>query len=204
MPLNLRDPYIHRDSPIHRCPAEIKLPLALLTIIGVVVLPFHLGMIAASVGGMLLIVFIISNLPIVPLLKRMVLLEPFVLMVALLSLLQPEGWRVFLSLTVKGTLSLSIMVLLVATTRFTDIVRALWKFRVPSMLVTTLSLMYRYLFVMVEEVNRLSRARASRTFVDTKRSIWQSAADVAGQLFVRTSLRAERVFAAMCARGWKT
>jgi cobalt/nickel transport system permease protein len=64
--------------------------------------------------------------------------------------------------------------------------------------------MYRYLFVLVEEMERMRRARRSRTFTAGRGTVWRGSAQVAGQLFVRTSERAERVYLAMCARGWKS
>ena len=49
----------------------------------------------------------------------------------------------------------------------------------------------------------MRRARLSRTFSSGRRRHWQSLATVVGQLFVRASERAERIYDAMCARGWK-
>jgi cobalt/nickel transport system permease protein len=74
---------------------------------------------------------------------------------------------------------------------------------VPGLLVTTLALMHRYLFVLANEMERMRRARLSRTFTRRRRVRWQTLATVVGQLFVRASERAERIYDAMCARGWK-
>jgi cobalt/nickel transport system permease protein len=49
----------------------------------------------------------------------------------------------------------------------------------------------------------MRRARASRTFERQRRMRWHLLGTVVGQLFVRASERAERIYAAMCARGWK-
>jgi energy-coupling factor transporter transmembrane protein EcfT len=49
----------------------------------------------------------------------------------------------------------------------------------------------------------MRRARNSRTFHRGRRLRWQTLATVVGQLFVRSSERAERIYDAMCARGWK-
>ena len=72
-----------------------------------------------------------------------------------------------------------------------------------ELLITVLALMYRYVFVVIDEVERLQRARASRTFLPGRAVAWRGGAGVVGQLFVRSSERAERVYAAMCARGWR-
>ncbi len=64
-------------------------------------------------------------------------------------------------------------------------------------------LMHRYLFVLGHEAHRMNRARACRTFRNTRRFQWQSLSTVIGQLFIRSADRADRVYAAMCARGWR-
>jgi energy-coupling factor transporter transmembrane protein EcfT len=49
----------------------------------------------------------------------------------------------------------------------------------------------------------MRRARACRTFTRGRRFEWNVLATVLGQLFIRASERAERIYDAMCARGWK-
>ena len=60
-----------------------------------------------------------------------------------------------------------------------------------------------YLFVLADESERMRRARASRTFTRGRRARWQGLVTLVAVLFVRASERAERIYAAMCARGWK-
>jgi cobalt/nickel transport system permease protein len=95
------------------------------------------------------------------------------------------------------------MILLSATTPFSGLLRVMQRLGVPWLLVTTLALMYRYLFVLANEAERMRRARASRTFTRQRCHLWRSLGTLLGQLFVRTSERSERIYAAMCARGWK-
>jgi cobalt/nickel transport system permease protein len=64
-------------------------------------------------------------------------------------------------------------------------------------------LMCRYLPVLAEESRRMQRARASRTFSSKRTLAWQNLTTVIGQLFIRSADRAERIYLAMCARGWK-
>ena len=71
--------------------------------------------------------------------------------VAVMALFQPDGLRLFLFLVAKSTLCLLTMVLLANTTPFAELLRVLKAARVPALLVTTLSLMYRYLFVLLDE-----------------------------------------------------
>jgi cobalt/nickel transport system permease protein len=95
------------------------------------------------------------------------------------------------------------MILLTFTTPFYEILEALRRVRFPALMLTTLALMYRYLPVLGEESRRMQRARASRTFGRSHRLQWKSMSAIVGQLFIRSAERAERIYLAMCARGWK-
>jgi cobalt/nickel transport system permease protein len=196
-------PYQHGSRAVHRLPAGAKLAAAVACILLIVLLPRTAWWAYAAIGALLVVLAFITRANLRQMLVRLLLLEPFVLGIALLALLRPGGVALFLSMLTKSTLCLACMILLTATTRFSDLLAVLWRIRVPSLLVTTLALMHRYLFVLLEEMERMQRARRSRTFVAGRSSAWRNSAQVAGQLFVRTSERAERVYLAMCARGWK-
>ena len=204
MSQRLLSPYDHRDSPVHRLPAVAKMAFAVALVGTVVLLPRGAGLPYALCAAALVAVAAVSRVPARRLAWRLLILEPFVLGVAALSALQPGGGAVFAAMLVRSTLCLFAMVLLASTTRFTDLLAALWRLRVPALLVTSLALMYRYLSLLVDETGRLQRARRSRTFTDGRAFAWRSSAGVAAQLFVRSSERAERIYDAMCARGWRT
>ena len=208
MHAGLLESYQPRRSAVHRLPAGVKLAVALGLVVGLVGIGRGWGWLAdgifAGVALALIAVAVLSRLPAVFLLRRLLLLEPFVLGVAALSLWQPHGGAVFWHAVVRSTLCLATLILLAATTPFSEIVRVLRTWRVPALLLTTLTLMDRYLFVLVEETGRMQRARASRTFVPRRRwAVWASLAETLGQLFVRSVERAGRIYAAMCARGWE-
>jgi cobalt/nickel transport system permease protein len=200
----LLSPYQHGVSRVHEWSAGRKLGTALIGVVLVVLLPRGAWSAYAAAAAGLIAVALAARLDLRQLGLRVLLVEPFVIGIALLALLRPGGLPVFLSIVAKSTLCLAIMVLLTATTRFTDLLGVLWRVRVPALLVTTLALMYRYLFVLLDESARMQRARRSRTFVPSRTDAWRGAAEVAGLLFVRASERAERVYLAMCARGWKS
>ena len=196
------DRYSRLDSPVHRLPAGAKLVAALAFVVTILLLPpsalplLAIGLLLAAIAGL-------SRIPPAFLARRMLLLEPFVLGVALLALFQPGGRRLFVLLVARSTLCLAVMVLLSNTTPFSDLLRVLKAARTPALLVTTLSLMYRYLFVLVDESQRMRRARTSRSFTARRTRAWQTTATVVSQLFIRSSERAERIYAAMCSRGWQ-
>jgi cobalt/nickel transport system permease protein len=189
---------------MHRMPAGLKAGGAAALVVAVVLLPRDAWAGYAACAAFLALVAALARMPGRALARRILLLEPFVLGVAALSLAQQGGGRVFLAMLAKSTLCLCTMVLLSGTTRFSDLLGVLWRLRAPSLLVTSLALMYRYLSLLVDEAVRMTRARRSRTFAAGRGFAWRGSATVAAQLFVRSSERAERVYAAMCARGWRT
>jgi cobalt/nickel transport system permease protein len=201
---HLLNPYQHRSSLIHRLPAVWKWIGAVTFIFAIVLAPRSTWMVFAGAGSGLIFIALLSRIPPRFLLKRILYLEPFVLGVAGLSLLQTNGLSIFLSMLVKSTLCLFCMVLLAGSTPFSELLAVLRRLRIPALLITSLALTYRYLFLLQEEMVRMKRARQSRTFVLRRRQAWQSLATVIALLFIRTSERAERVYNAMCARGWRT
>jgi cobalt/nickel transport system permease protein len=115
----------------------------------------------------------------------------------------------FVSILIRSWLSVQMAILLVATTRFPDLIHALEHLRVPMILTTIISFLYRYLFVLGDEVFRLMRARESRSAAmpgqrPGRRVTWhaQVAGHMAGQLFLRSYERSDRVYNAMLARGF--
>jgi len=113
-----------------------------------------------------------------------------------------EGLETFAAVSVKAFLGTLSAVLLGATTSFPDVLHALERLKAPRLLVLIAAFMYRYLFVIVEEVSRMRAALAARGY--SPRHALQAAAvgRVATALFLRTYERAERVHLAMLARGW--
>jgi cobalt/nickel transport system permease protein len=188
---------------ISRLPAGFKLALALGLIIGTVLMPPQIYGWFIAVSLLLILAIFCAGLSWVYLLKRLLWLSPFVLVVAVTNMFQSVTRIPWQAVALKSGLSLVTIIVLVNTTSFSAILRTLQAVRVPGLLVTTMVLMQRYLFVLSDEAMRMRRARASRTFSQGRRFQWKVLASVVGQLFIRASDRAERIYDAMCARGWK-
>jgi cobalt/nickel transport system permease protein len=192
-----------RESAVSRLPAGLKLGVALGMIVGTVLAPpgatgWYVTMIVVLAATVAL-----SRMPVLFLLKRLAWLSPFVLSVALVNAFQPSTRGSGLTVAVKSAICLVTVIVVSNTTPFSGVLRVLREARVPGLLITTIALMHRYLFVLVEEAERMRRARASRTFTRARRARWEALSTVVGQLFVRGSERAERIYDAMCARGWR-
>jgi cobalt/nickel transport system permease protein len=119
------------------------------------------------------------------------------------------GLRDVLSIMLKSWLSVQAALLLAYTTPFSSLVDALRALRVPAIMVSIISFMYRYLAVLSDEAGRMSRARQARSAVPAgNRSgaglAWRARVTGAmvGSLFIRSYERSERVYAAMLARGF--
>jgi len=181
----------------------LKLGLGFGLIIGTVLAPIHWIWWFALVVAALIAAIIVSKIPPLFLLKRLLLLSPFVIGASLANAWHPAPGASPLALALKSSLCLLTVILVSNTTSFSKILHVLKTVRVPSLLVTTIALMHRYLFVLSDEAERMKRARLSRSFSATKRFQWRTSATVLGQLFIRASERAERIYDAMCSRGWK-
>jgi cobalt/nickel transport system permease protein len=192
-----------RDSPVSRLPAVFKLGVGLIIIVGTVLAPPRAVGWYVGAAMFLLSTAVLSRIPPLFLLRRLAWLSPLILGVALVNALQPAARGSWMTVATKSTICLLTIILVSNTTPFSRILRVLKAVRVPGLLITTLALMHRYLFVLVEEAERMRRARASRTFTHRRGARWQTLSTVVGQLFLRASERAERIYDAMCARGWK-
>ena len=142
-------------------------------------------------------------MPLAHTVRRLLVVEIFIVGLALLSFLNPAATPLVLAAIIKSNLCVFTMLLLTWTTPFVDILEELRRLRLPSVMLTTLALMYRYLPVLGEESRRMQRARASRTFSGRRHIVWSNLTTIIGQLFIRSAERAERIYLAMCARGWK-
>jgi cobalt/nickel transport system permease protein len=199
---DLFSPFEPGSGPLHRLPAPGKLTGAVAFVLVVALAPRGAFGLYAAAGGLLAVAAAVSRVSPMRLLVRLLWVEPFAIGIALLSLLQPDGVRIFLALLTKSTLCLVCFVLVATTTRFTDLLIGLRTLRVPALLVSILALTYRYLFLLVEEAGRMQRARLSRSGVRRRGLGWWLGTTVIAQLFIRSSERAERVHAAMSARGF--
>ncbi len=118
----------------------------------------------------------------------------------------------FISLGVKSWLSVIAAILLASTTSFTELLQAMRSLKVPQLLVAVFGLMWRYLHLMVEEVDRLdpcpiiSKRYLTQAPNSTQvgRLVWRArvTGSMAGNLFIRSLERSERVYQAMLARGY--
>jgi cobalt/nickel transport system permease protein len=202
-PIEIRRTAERPTLPLSSVPAAWKLAVLLILVGGTVALPLHFWLWHLGVALFLGALVVLVQIPLRALLLRLLLLAPFIAGAALAVSFHPgqgPGWQ---TVMIRGMLCVTAVSIFGALTPLGELPRVLRRWRVPALLVTTLTLMHRYLFVLSEEAERMRRARASRTLTRGRRFTWLLSADVIGRLFVRASERAERIYLAMCARGWK-
>jgi cobalt/nickel transport system permease protein len=112
------------------------------------------------------------------------------------------GLETLAAVSAKAAIGTVGAVLLGATTSVPEIIRGLEAMRVPRLLTLVAALMYRYLFVVADELRRMRAALASRGY--RPRSLLGAGAlgRMATALFLRSYARGERVHLAMAARGY--
>jgi len=182
---------------------RFKLVIAILLITVTALMPRRPDVLYLIPTAAIALLWMASAMPLTYAWRRLVVVEILVLGSALLSLLNPSATPIVLSAILKSNLCIFTLLLLTWTTPFYDILQELRRLHLPAVMLTTLMLMYRYLPVLLEESRRMQRARASRTFARQRRLVWQNLSTIIGHLFVRSADRAERIYLAMCARGWK-
>ncbi len=111
------------------------------------------------------------------------------------------GWVWYASILLRFLLTASAALVLTGTTSFYGVCLALQKLRVPDVFVVQLLLMYRYIFVLGEEVLRMGQARRLRSFGRRGMGL-RIYGQMLGQLLLRTFARAQRVYLAMKCRGF--
>ena len=174
------DRFHDTDSFIHRLDPRVKVVVTVAFILSNALLPDGAWVAFGLSFLFLLYATALSNLGLAFTLKRSFVALPFAL-VAITVLFSIPGkpltsfhfiWDVtitdagllrFVSIVVRSWLSVQMAILLVGTARFPDIVHALEHLRVPSILTTIIAFLYRYLFVLADEVFRLLRAREARS-----------------------------------------
>jgi cobalt/nickel transport system permease protein len=227
MHVHLVDQYQAGESVVHRRDPRVKVGLTLLFILTASLLPFGEFWAYGVLWVMVMAAAVTADVGVGFVLKRSFIALPFALAAVTLPftiegetlLVVPifggltvtvEGTIRFVSILIKSWISVQMAILMVAVTPFADMMWALRALYIPQPIVSIISFMYRYLFVLSDEVLRLLRARASRSAtVAGRRSggtvLWRGkvAGRMAGSLMLRSFERSERIYHAMTARGYQ-
>lgn len=201
---------------MHRLPAAAKLVGLVMFAIAVAVTPRR------AVGAFVVDVVVMAGVVAVARLRvrlvvaRLLVITPFVVMAAVVPFIAEGGERVDVAgwslslegcwaawnIVAKATLGATASIVLAATTPIPEVLAGLGKLKVPAVLVAIVSFMFRYLDLLIDQLQRMRRAMVSRCH--DPRWLWQARpiASSAGALFVRSYERGERIHQAMASRGY--
>jgi cobalt/nickel transport system permease protein len=202
-------------TPLHRLDPRAKVLTTVMFIITVVsfdkyeiagLLPFFLYP-AILIG--------LGNLPLGFLLKKVLLVSPFVIFIGIFNpwldrttmyqfstFAISGGWVSFAALLLRFVLTVGAALLLIATTGFTAICMALDQLGAPRIFTVQLLLLHRYLFILIGEAIRMLRAHALRSFGRRGRITFGVFQQLLGNLLLRTLDRAQRIHLAMLSRAF--
>lgn len=215
------DEYSGLDSFVHRLDPRTKLLGSLALVLAVVLTsPGNWKLFAVYlcvITGLLLL----SRLPLGYVLKRSLVVFPFVIMIAVFIpffkhgqvaasydigawhiAVTYDGLAVLVNTAVKSWLCMLCLIVLSSSTKFEKLLEGMYWLKVPHVLVQVISFMYRYMFVIADQAMRMQMGRDSRNFGSNRMNILRTMGSMVGTLFIRSYERAERIYAAMLSRGY--
>lgn len=192
------------DSPLHVLDARTK-------IVGFSALVFAALLIPAGNSGQFFAFFFliailagISQIPLQYVVGRTLVILPFVLLAGLASPYRgSQRWTWLAALLLRSVLCLLILVMLANTSRFVELLRGLRKLGCPRIMVVNLGFLYRYLFVLSDEIMRMRQARDCRRVGNLgAHAEMRIHGSMLGTLMVRSFERADHMYQAMLSRGF--
>jgi cobalt/nickel transport system permease protein len=219
--------YQTKTSRIHKLDPRVKLSITLLFILSNVLLPDGDWRVFGLSWIFILAINLLSKISFGFILKRSLIAIPFALAAVTIIFTLPGtplasftigSWDLsisdaglirFISILLRSWLSVQAAILLTATTKFPDMAHSLRHLGAPLILITIISFMYRYIFVLSDEAVRLIRARTARSAKKSGHKsppiTWHAkiAGNMIGQLFLRSYEHSDQVYNAMLARGFQ-
>jgi len=196
------DTYRHISTPAHHLDPRSKLFVGLL-FVGFVLFSAHLN--PAQSAGLFLILAMAALLARIPLrlaASRIGVILPFALLMMLSAVFSRLSLDRMIQIVARSLFSIAAMTLVALTTPFPDMLRALEQCRLPRLMVLFLAFLYRYIAVLGKETIRLERGWGARYFGRFWVNQWMRLGHVLAALLIRSYERAERIYAAMLARGF--
>ena len=184
-------------SPLHTLHAQAKIVVLLGFLVSLSTTPSSAQSTYGAYALLALLAAASSRLPVGGLLLRAALVLPFSVTFAFITWWSGDGPRA-LTMLERSYLSGMGVVLFIATTPLVAGLSALEAWHFPRVLLLVMQFLYRYLFVIAEQAQRIRQAAACRG----RKFGFRAAAGALGVLFAKSWQRAEGVPQAMLARGF--
>ena len=205
----------YQDTCVHRLDPRVKVIATMLFLFTVVSFSKYEVMALFPFFLFPVLLMTIGEIPILFILKKVFIVSPFAIFIGIFNPLLDTrtaaviagipvsaGWISFTAIMLKFSLTVSAAILLIATTSFPGVCHALRQLGFPSLFTAQLLFLYRYIFVLMEEAMRITRARDMRSFGKRGKES-KVIVRLIGILFLRTVDRAERIYYAMLSRGFQ-
>lgn len=160
------------------------------------------------------LIMALAEIPYKPVLKLVLFTMPFVIFIGIFNVLINDnvafvlgnihisyGTLSLFSIALKYILTVMSGLILVSTTGITKMAAELIRIKVPHIFVMQLVLVYRYIFVFVEEATKMVRAYLLRSTLHKGIKL-KHTGPLIGHLLLRTVDRAERMYGAMGCKGF--
>ena len=213
------DKFAYQDSPVHRLDSRVKFITLVIYSVAVVSLPRTSVSILACYAIGPFAVLALGAIPLRFALKQILVVSPFIAVLALSCPLYDrtivpvsfgpyafeiaQGWLRCFTILGKFVVAMIALIALVSTTRFSALLVGLQKLGMPKLLVIQLGFLYRYIFVLIDKVQHMLRARSCRKLRNLGiRQEFEIATSMVGAMLVRSIDSAERINIAMQGRGF--
>ncbi len=200
------DRFSRGNTICHRLPVRLKIVLTLAAILAAALIPISAWPVHGCLACVLFAAHSVAEIPVAYLVRRVGFVMPLVCGLAFAVPLGDglaNALPAAAAIAVRSVLSLLAGLWLVNVTPFDRLLAGLQRCGMPRGIAAMLAFMYRYTFVVFDELAKMRAARRARTF--SSRGAWRewsAAAQLLGRLLIRSLDRAERIHSAMCARGW--
>ncbi|MCS7213318.1 MAG: hypothetical protein NZ927_03740 [Candidatus Calescibacterium sp.] len=193
------DKYSYINSPVHKINPVLKLILFLSIGILLNIIPFQI-VTYILIGSVTLVITYLSKVPLIFILKRTLVILPFVFVIALTNFFSKLSESTVLYKTfLNAYIMITLLILLTQTTKFPEMLKSLSYLRVPKLILVLLSFIYRYFFILIDEAEKMIYSAKIRTY---KRLKIRTIGAMIGVLFIKTYDRSERVYWSMLLRGF--
>ncbi|HHT74659.1 MAG: cobalt ECF transporter T component CbiQ [Methanomassiliicoccaceae archaeon] len=152
-----------------------------------------------------IILLLSSRVPLRHVWKGLAIALPFIIAPPI-ALFLTSGPIPALTMAFRILASVLILTAMVTTTPLFDVIKTLSWYRMPRLLISLIMFTYRFIFVLLDEMERMKMARIARGHTGRgsllSREVFRTLSYTIGMIFVRSHKRAVNMYDALLSRGY--
>lgn len=219
---NFLDKYSSLNTPVHNIHPLVKVAAYIILVIVILTCSIFKPLEVMFISLMMCILIMVAKIPLTFFIRKTLLLLPVFISVLVLMpfmrgenviwggkfilplILTREGISLSTGLLIKSALFLWASILLFSTTRFNELLYVLRKSGIPQLIIILLAFMYRYVFLLIDEMERVYTGYQARIFKrQSVGNFLKTLSFLVRAIFIRSFERSGRIYQAMCARGFR-